>query len=304
MVQKNSLKKIVIIMGPTAVGKTYISNIMAKSFQGEIINVDASSFREGLDIGTAKPLNNEMFVRHHCIDFLDPIEDFSIVDFQKLARAKINKLIKNDKNIFLVGGSGLYINSLVMDYKFSDLKMDKKDPYLNLSNEEVHEILTKLDYQASQRIHYNNRRRVLRAIKIANEGKLKISENITDKYLYNCLPIFLNTKREILYKRINSRVLEMLNNGWVDEVKKLKINNIDISKIKEIGYNEVSKFIDKDIEYNEMIKIISKKTRNYAKRQITWFKNKMDSIEILVDYNNIDTTINTINILVDNFLKE
>ncbi|HHX78851.1 MAG TPA: tRNA (adenosine(37)-N6)-dimethylallyltransferase MiaA [Acholeplasmataceae bacterium] len=304
MVQKDSLIKIIIIMGPTAVGKTNISNICAKHFSGEIINTDASSFKKNLDIGTAKPSKNEMLVKHHFVDFLEPIEDFSIKDFQELARNKINELSMENKNIFLVGGSGLYINSLIMNYQFSKIKMDKRDSYLDLSNEQVHKILEKLDFEASQKIHCNNRRRVLRAIKIANEGKLKISENITDEYLYEYLPIFLNTDRNILYKRINNRVEEMLNNGWIDEVIQLKKNKIDISKIREIGYNEVSEYIDENISYNEMKEIISKKTRNYAKRQITWFKNKIDSIEILIDYENVDLTITKINSLIDDFLKE
>ena len=304
MVQKNSLKKIVIIMGPTAVGKTEISNICAYNNLAEIINTDASSFRKGLTIGTAKPLKNEMLVKHHFIDFLEPIEDFSIMDFQKLAREKINELTKKNKNVILVGGSGLYINSVIMDYKFNEVKMDKSDPYINLSNEEVHEILAKLDYETSLKIHYNNRRRILRAIKIAKSSSLKISDNITNKYLYDCLPIFINTDREILYKRINDRVKEMLNNGWFEEVSKLKGLGVDVSKIKEIGYYEVAKYLDQKISYDELVEIISKKTRNYAKRQITWFKNKIKSIEVLIDYDNIDLTIKKINSMIYDFLKE
>lgn len=291
-------------MGPTAVGKTLVSNICAKNFSAEIINTDASSFRKELDIGTAKPTNEEMLVPHHFIDFLDPTEEFSIKDFQNLVRTKIEELSKDEKNVFLVGGSGLYINSVVMDYRFNEIKMDKTDPYSSLNNEEVHKILSEVDFDTSEKIHYNNRRRVLRAIKIASESDLKISDNITNEYLYNCLPIFLNTKRDDLYKRINDRVIQMINNGWVDEVKKLKDNNIDITKIKEIGYNEIANYIDGKIKYNEMLEIISKKTRNYAKRQITWFKNKIDSIEILIDYDNIDLTINEINSVIDDFLKE
>lgn len=302
MVQENSLKKIIIFMGPTGVGKTYISNICAKNFSGEIINVDASSFRKGLNIGTAKPTNEQMLVKHHYIDFLSTVEEFSIKEFQTLARKKIEAI--SNKPVFLVGGSGLYINSVVMDYQFDELKGDKDDPYEHLSNEELHDMLKVVDLEGSKKIHFNNRRRVLRAIKIAVEGTTKISENITDKYLYHCLPIFLNTDRDLLYRRINQRVLEMFSNGWVNEVKELKEKNINISKIKEIGYNEISNYLDNKTNYNDLIELVSKKTRNYAKRQITWFKNKTKSIEILVNYDNLDSTIKEINSLIDDFLKE
>lgn len=225
--------KVIGIVGATGSGKTYLSNILAKEFNGEIINTDASSFRKRLDIGTAKVKQKEMFVKHHLIDFLNPIEDYSINNFQKDCRGKIQSLNKQNKTIFLVGGSMLYLNSVIYDYQFSKVKRDKKK-YLEYSNEELYEYLLELDPSLKDKYHPNNRRRIERAIDLIEDNSLKKKQ--TESKFYNSLIIFLNPERKDLYERINKRVDEMIDQGWIEEIKALKEDGINLNLVKEIGY--------------------------------------------------------------------
>ena len=291
--------KVIGIVGATGSGKTYLSNILAKKFNGEIINTDASSFRKRLDIGTAKVKQKEMFVKHHLIDFLNPIEDYSINNFQKDCRGKIQSLNKQNKTIFLVGGSMLYLNSVIYDYQFSKVKRDKKK-YLEYSNEELYEYLLELDPSLKDKYHPNNRRRIERAIDLIEDDSLKKQQ--TESKFYDTLIIFLNPERKDLYERINNRVDEMIEQGWIEEVKALKEDGINLSLVKEIGYKELDCYLDGKISLDDAKKIIAQKTRNYAKRQITWYRNKLDCIEVKVDYNNLNEALEEAEELIRSFL--
>ncbi len=281
MVQKNSLKKVIVIVGPTGVGKTKISIQLAKRFNSEIINCDQSQMRKLLNIGTAKITKEEMDgVPHHLIDFLEPISDYSIKDFQDDAR----NLIDNMNFVpFIVGGSGLYIDAVITDYDLSNQKRDEniEDKYNELTNEELYNKLYNLNQEAALKTHPNNRKRVLRYLEIVSEkGELVSKPNLP---YYDSLIIFLNKDREVLYDNINKRCDIMIEEGWIEEVKSLKEMGYDINLIKEIGYKEISDYLDNLISYDEMLEKIKQETRRYAKRQITWFKNKMNCIEVYND---------------------
>lgn len=298
-------EKVIVITGPTGVGKTEISLKLCEMFNGEVINADASQFKRELNIGTAKINLSETSIIHHLIDIINYDEMYSINDFQTNARILVKSINEKGKLPFLVGGSGLYINACLNDYNLNSPKRDDdiERKYQELSNEDLHKILEKIDYETSKLIHANNRRRVLRAIELAEEGK-SISENQNgSKSLYNSLIICINTEREILYERINKRVLLMLENGWIEECQYLLENKKDISKIKDIGYQEVFDYLKGNISKEEMIEIISKKTRNYAKRQLTWMRNKMNCVFVEMDYNNLKNTLDEISDLIIKYLN-
>lgn len=299
--------KVVVITGPTAIGKTEISLNVAKYFGSEIINADASQFRKKLNIGTAKIDLNTVDVKHHLIDIIDVEDSFSIKDFQDLAREKIAYLHQNNILPILVGGSGLYINAAICDYELDDKGRNilrEEELYKEYDNLSLHKQLESLDYEASKNIHPNNRKRVLRAIQKAKQG-IKISSLNKGKHLiYDCLLIQLTAPRDVLYDRINRRFDVMINDGWLKEISDLKLKGIDLSKIKEIGYAELAQHLDGEISFEDASSLVKQKTRNYAKRQITWFKNKMDTIEVAVDYEFVDRSINKIINLIETFLNE
>ena len=300
------MEKVIVITGPTAVGKTDISIELVKLFNGEIINCDASQFRKRLDIGTAKIDLSKVEVVHHLIDIIEPTESFSIKDYQVLARNKIDELLTKNVLPFLVGGSGLYINSVLGDYRLenSGRNPDFSNQYKNFSNEDLHKLLESLDYESSVKIHHNNRRRVLRALESSILGD-KISEKQEgNNYRYDSLIICLICERERLYERINKRVDIMLDNGWLEEVISLRNEGIDLNSIKDIGYKELNQYLNNEFTLDETKEIIKQKTRNYAKRQITWFKNKMPCHFIEVDYNNILKTITKTKFLIEDFLNK
>ena len=297
MVQKNSLKKVIVIVGPTGVGKTKLSIDVAKKYNLEIINCDQSQMRKELNIGTAKITKDEMNgVKHHLLDFLDSISDYSIKDFQDDARY----IIDNMESIpLIVGRSGLYIDALITDYDLNNEKRDDdlEDQYQTLSNEELYQKLFELNPEAAKKTHPNNRKRVLRYLQIVLEkGTIESKPNLP---YYESLIIFLNKDREILYQNINKRCDQMIQNGWIEEVQNLISNNVDIEKIKEIGYKDLKQYLDNEITLEEATDNIKKETRHYAKRQITWFKNKMDCIEIENDAFAFEKVCN----FIDDFLK-
>lgn len=300
-----SNKKVIVITGPTGSGKTDISLKIAEIINGEIINSDASQFKKDLNIGTAKLDLTKTNIKHHLIDFLDADKNYSIKDFQENGRKIIDDIISRGKTPMVVGGTGLYINALLYDYNLTD---DERDPnfeikYQDVNNHDLHEMLKDLDNESYQNIHENNRRRVLRALEKALGEKEKTLEK--HELLYDALILSLNTDREILYSRINKRVELMFDAGWIDECLLLKKNeNIDITKIKDIGYPEVFSYLDGKLEKEEMYDIIKQKTRNYAKRQITWFKNKLNCTWIDMDYNNPYKTLETVKEIVIEFLEK
>lgn len=271
------MKKIIVLTGPTGVGKTRVSIKLCKKFGGEVINADASQIYKHLNIGTAKVMPAEMDgVKHHLLDIRKPHEPFSIKEYQELGRKKISEI-----NLpFIVGGSGLYIQALISDY---DLSAPPRSPqeYPELSNEELHHKLAQIDPEAAEKIHPNNRRRVLRYLEIAkSRGKVKTKP---PKLLYDALVICFIRNRSSLYERINIRCEEMLEKGWIDECRHLRKLGVDLHSLKDIGYRYIGDYLDQKITYQEMVETIKKEQRNYAKRQLTWFRNKMDCTFIDLD---------------------
>lgn len=301
------MEKVVVIVGPTGIGKTDISLGIARYFNTDIINADASQIKKELNIGTAKIDTTKTSIKHYLIDFLNPEDNFSIYDYQCKVRSIINSMHKENKLPILVGGSGLYINSTIYDYDLTSDKhsLDFEKKYQSLTNEELHEQLKMIDYEAYQAIPMNNRRRVIRAIEIGINGNKSISENKNgNKFIYDSIIICLNTNRDILYDRINKRVDLMINNGWIEECQNLLSKGVNLSNLKEIGYKEIGEYLSGNYSKEEIINVIKQKTRNYAKRQITWFKNKMDCINVNIDYDNINHTQEEIINLINEFLKK
>lgn len=295
--------KIIVITGPTGIGKTEISLGVCKDLNKVIINADASQFKKGLNIGTAKiSLDERKIVKHDLIDFLDINDNFSIYDYQKKVRPLLEKYEKDNITPFLVGGSGLYIKAALFDYDLNksvrDLEFDKQ--YSNFTNDELHQELEKIDYLSSANIHPNNRRRVLRALELAKQGDLSSSKNKKDTLKYDVIFINLTTSRENLYTRINQRFDIMVSKGWIDEVEALKEANVDFSQIKEIGYHEINDFLNDKTSFEECSNLVKQKTRNYAKRQITWIKNQLPCINVEMDYNDPGNTIDEINKIIKN----
>jgi tRNA dimethylallyltransferase len=214
------MDKVVIITGPTAVGKTKCSLLIAERLNTQIINGDAYQIYKGMDIGTAKPSKEELSkIKHHLMDYLDPLDNFSVADYQKLVRNKIDEF--KSKNIIplIVGGSGLYLESVICNYTFDGKTRDHsfEEKYRDLSNEELHLLLKDLDIISYNEIHPNNRKRVLRALELALSNEQKGTKK--KEMLYDALVIVLNDDREALYNRINNRVDQMLDEGLLEEVK-------------------------------------------------------------------------------------
>ena len=293
------MKKVIIITGPTASGKTKLSLEIAKRLHTDLINGDAYQIYQGLDILTAKPTKEELkTVKHHLMDELNPLVPFSIFQYQKMVRNLVDKF---DIPI-IVGGSGLYIDSVIYDYRFED--EESQDTYFdsNYSNEELHDMLKELDLEKAKIIHPNNRKRVARAIHLAktqdaNERSLK------HEHYYKPLIICLNLERDSLYERINQRVLEMLDNGLIEEVKNSK-HLLNTQLGKAIGFEHTMKYLDGLISKNELIDLIQKDSRHYAKRQLTWYRNHQDCIKIDVDLNDFSKTIEDAYQQIITFLKD
>lgn len=295
------MNKIIVIVGPTGVGKTKMSVELAKIYNGEIINADSMQIYKYLNIGTAKIKEEEKDnIPHHLFDIKELDEDYSIYHYQKDCRNKINELLSKGKTPVLVGGTGLYIKSALYDYTLSEEKVS--DTYDNLSDEELYDLLISLDKDIV--IDKNNRRRLIRAINYYKEFGKSINENNNkDKLLYdNVIFIGLTTDRENLYNKINLRVDKMIEEGLLDEVKNLydkKINTKPI--INGIGYKEVYEYFNNLISYEEMVEKIKQNSRRYAKRQYTFFKNQMNINWFNVDYDNFDNTINKVKEFIDNY---
>ncbi|MBR2891560.1 MAG: tRNA (adenosine(37)-N6)-dimethylallyltransferase MiaA [Bacilli bacterium] len=293
------MKKVIIITGPTASGKTKLSLEIAKRLHTDLINGDAYQIYQGLDILTAKPTKEELkAVKHHLMDELNPLVPFSIFQYQKMVRNLVDKF----EIPIIVGGSGLYIDSVIYDYRFED--EESQDTYFdsNYSNEELHDMLKELDLEKAKIIHPNNRKRVARAIHLAktqdaNERSLK------HEHYYKPLIICLNLERDSLYERINQRVLEMLDNGLIEEVKNSK-HLLNTQLGKAIGFEHTIKYLDGLIAKNELIDLIQKDSRHYAKRQLTWYRNHQDCIKIDVDLNNFSKTIEDAYQQIITFLKD
>ncbi|WP_053366254.1 tRNA (adenosine(37)-N6)-dimethylallyltransferase MiaA [Bacillus sp. FJAT-27245] len=282
-----SLQKLVVIVGPTAVGKTRLGVEMAKHFNGEVISGDSMQIYRGMDIGTAKVTEEEMEgIPHHLIDIKNPEETFSVAEFKTLVREKIDEITSRGKLPIIVGGTGLYIQSVLYDYQFSEAPADEafrarlEKKAEEEGNEAVHRELAELDPEAAEQLHPNNVRRVIRALEIVKSTGMPLAENqksTVPELLYNAAIIGLTMERELLYERINRRVDIMVEEGLVDEVKKFYDQGLrDCQSIQAIGYKEFYSYFDGNATLAESIDTLKQNTRRYAKRQLTWFRNKLD----------------------------
>lgn len=285
--------KIIVIAGPTATGKTKLSVELAKEYNAVIINADSTAIYKEPLIATAKVTEEEKEgIPHYMLDLISLDEEYTIYDFQKEGRALIDKLISKNKNIIIVGGSGLYIKALLYNYNLEETTPDKVD-YSMYSNEELKSQADEIDI--NNNIHVNNRQRLERYITYFNKtGKTISKTDEINQKLYDFTLIGLDAPREIIYERINKRVDQMFESGLLEEAEKLyKENYKNYANI--IGYRELNEYFKNNITLEEAKEQIKQNTRHYAKRQFTWFKNQMDDIKWFnVNYEDFNQTINEI----------
>jgi tRNA dimethylallyltransferase len=289
------MKKVIVIVGPTASGKTKLSVELAKKIDAEIINGDSVQIYQRLDIGSAKIKEEEkQGIKHHLFDVCDPKDSYTAYQFQKDVRELIDKI----EMPMIVGGTGLYIKSALYDYEFEDEddKVDVEKMYQNVSNEELYEKLLILDPNID--IDKHNRRRLLRALALAHQGNYRSKKQNKDEPLYDMCIIYLDLDRTVLEERLHLRLEKQLQEGFIDEVKALKRDGI---KINAIGYREIDQYLDEILTYEEMKKEIIKKSKALAKKQKTWFKNQMHAH--LLDALSDDLVEQATNIVL-RFLKE
>ena len=284
------MKKIplIILTGPTAVGKTDLSIKLSKSLNAEIISADSMRIYKYMDIGSAKVTKEEMDgVVHYMIDEVTPDVPFSVSEFQMRSEKYIEEINKKGKNVLITGGTGLYLNSLIYNMDFAksnannEIREKLEQELAENGIDYMHEKLRGLDEEAANRIHKNNTKRVIRAIEVCMSGQKmnNFSKDLRYNEKYKPIIIVLNRDREVLYQRINKRVDIMLENGLLDEVKELlKMGYTkDMISMQGIGYKEMIKYLDGEYTYDEAIEIIKRDSRRYAKRQLTWFKRYQDA---------------------------
>ncbi len=269
--------KVYIILGATASGKTSYSIDLAKKINGEIINGDSIQMYKGFNIGSAKVTKNEMDgVKHHLLDFLKPEAVYTVKDFQYDVRQLVKNINSRGKIPIICGGTGLYLSSVIFDYEFYEDNSDSVN-YDEFSNDELHENLSKIDPAYAQKIPKENRRRVISGIKYYNLTGKRKSDNIAKNYYYKNIDIhFLNMDRDRLYKRINKRVDMMFDMGLENEVIELyKKGYKDTLPFQGIGYKEFIPYFYNQINIGNVKDNIKQNSRNYAKRQLTWIRNKI-----------------------------
>ena len=291
---------IIVVTGPTGVGKTKLSVSLAKKYNAEIINGDAVQVYKGLDIGSAKVTEEEKDgIVHHLFDIRDVWEEYSIFDYQSDCRKLIDEIISRGKNVVIVGGTGLYIKSALYDYTLNKEEvMDNQ--YEGVETSELYERLKELDKDID--IDKNNRRRVIRALNYFLTFNKSIKENSDgNKLLYDCLFIGLTTDRDILYDRINKRVDVMVENGLLEEVKLFYDRDMRYKPLLGgIGYKELFNYYDNDITLEEAIDLIKRNSRRYAKRQYTFFNNQFNIKWFDVNFDDFDKTILEVCNYIDN----
>lgn len=279
---------IIVITGPTAVGKTKLSVALAKIYNGEIINADSTQVYKGMNIGTAKVTKEEMEgIKHHLLDIKEVEDDYSVFDYQRDARSKIEEIKSKRKVPILVGGTGYYIKAALYNYVFNE-EEEKKD-YQDLSLEEINKKLDNFQVNVDK----NNRRRCVRLLEKL-ESETYQEQNDFELLYDDVLFIGLTTDRDILYKRIDQRLDEMFID-LIDEVKPFYLKNIYSKALQTaIGYKELYEFFDNKKTLKEVNELIKQTTRNYAKKQYTWFNNQMNIKWFNVDFDNFINTINEI----------
>lgn len=292
------MNKVIVITGPTAVGKTKLSIELAKRYNGEIINADAVQVYKGLDIGSAKVTEEEKEgIPHHLFDIKEVDEEYTIYHYQKDCRKLIKEVQGRGKTPILVGGTGLYIKAALYDYKLTEEK--ETNTYDNLTDEELYNKLLEVDKNIV--IDKNNRRRLIRAINYYKENNKSINTNTTNKLLYDAIFIGLTTDRRILYDKINNRVDIMIKDGLLNEVKAFYDKNIRTKPLlNAIGYREIYSYFDGNISLEEAINKIKQNSRHYAKRQYTFFNHQLPIVWFETDYSNFNNTIEQIISYIEN----
>ena len=284
-------KPLVVLTGPTAVGKTKLSISLAKALNGEIISADSMQVYKYMDIGSAKIRPGEMDgVVHYLVDELLPSEEFHIVKFQEMAKQAMDTIYKKGKIPVIVGGTGFYIQAITRDIDFT--QAEQEDHYRRelemLAREKgaeyLHEMLARVDEKSAEQIHANNVKRVIRALELYHQNGFPISRHNEEQKErtspYNLAYFVLNAPRELLYERIDRRVDEMMEEGLVDEVKKLREMGCHrgMVSMQGLGYKEILAYLEGDYSLDEAVRILKRDTRHFAKRQLTWFRREPDVI--------------------------
>ena len=296
--QKN---KVIVICGPTASGKTALSIELAKKINGEIVSCDSMQIYEDMNIGAAKPTLEEMQgIKHYLIGYVSPEKRYSVADYKKDAKKAIKEIIEKGKNPIVVGGTGLYIDSLIYEIEYQDIKLDEE--YRKKLEEEVqekgletlYEKAKQIDAKAIEKISPTDKKRILRVLEIYHAtGKTKTEQEIESRKKeveYDYKVFALNWDREKLYERINKRVDIMIEQGLIEEVKQISKKYKEFpTAMQGLGYKEVVEYLKGNCTKEEMIEKIKKETRHYAKRQLTWFRKNKQTIwidgEKPTDYN-------------------
>ena len=289
---------VIVVVGPTAVGKTKMGILLAKKYNGEVINADSTQVYRDLNIATAKVTKTEMEgVVHHLIDICDINDDYTVFDFQRDCRNCISDILSRGKVPIIVGGTGLYVKAALYDYKFDVLNV--KFDYSSYSDEELYNRLISIDPDTS--VHKNNRKRVERALSYYDStGNLLSSKDKTNDLLYDCIFVGLTTSRDILYDRINKRVDSMIDLGLLDEAKSIYNTGVRSKAVMTpIGYKELFSYFDGKSDLTSCIDLIKQKSRNYAKRQYTWFNNQMNINWFDVDFDNFSNTVQKVINFID-----
>ena len=301
-----SKPKVIVIGGPTASGKTKLGIELAKKINGEIVSADSMQIYKEMNIGTAKPDLEEMQgIKHYMLDFINPDESYSVADYKKDAKKAIKEIIERGKVPIVVGGTGLYIDSLIYEIEYLDIKTDmdyrkkleeraEKEGLDKLYNEAM-----KVDKEATELISVNDKKRILRILEIYHQtGKTKteLDRNSRKEPEYDYKMFAIDMDREVLYDRINRRVDIMIENGLIEEVDTIykKYKKFPTS-MQALGYKEVVLYLENKIDKNEMIEMIKQETRRYAKRQLTWFRKNKQTVWL----NGLDNVENNISIILE-----
>lgn len=298
------MKQVIIITGPTASGKTYVSITIAKENNGEIISCDSMQLYQKMDIGTATPsMNERQGITHHNFDIISPDLNFNVAKYKEITIPIVEDILDKEKLPIVVGGTGLYIDSLIYNINFN--KQDNKairEKYEKIAEtkgkEEIYKILYEKDKEAAKKIHPNNIKRIIRALEIIDLESTSLSDYQKDAIKvsspYEFIIFVLNPERKLLYERIEKRVDIMLEKGLVKEVIEIKklVTNKKATSLQAIGYKEVIWYIDGIITYKEMVRLLKRNSRHYAKRQLTWFKRYKEAFVIEIDEQTTKENIN------------
>lgn len=297
------MTRVIVVVGPTSVGKTKMGVELAKALNGEIISGDSMQIYKDMNIGTAKVTTSEMEgIPHHCIDILEATCAYSVKDFQDAVRFWIDDITARGKTPIIVGGTGLYIKAALYDYKFSETEDNHdmfREKYKDYDNEQLYNYLFSIDEMSAKELHPNNRQRVLRAIEIYEQTGRKKSEIVDEQQhicLYDAYFVGLTLQRDLLYERINQRVDLMKDAGLEREIRQLYNQGLKRThqSMKAIGYKEWFDYFEGNISKDEVYELIKKHSRQYAKRQYTWFKNQFDVHWYNVDLQKFSNTVQAV----------